>query len=45
MFFPRPGREETHTAGLRVLLRKGAFDGSAGAIGQVGRFDQRDVRA
>ena len=42
---PRPGREETHTAGLRVLAAQGSFDGSVGMIGQIGAFSGDDVRA
>lgn len=44
-FFPRPGKEETHTAGLRLLLSRGAFDGSVGGIGQVGTFERQAVLA
>jgi hypothetical protein len=44
-FFPRPGREETHTIGLRLLLSQDAFDGTIGGIGQVGTFSGRDVAA
>ena len=44
-FSPRPGREETHTVGLRMLATRGAVDGSVGVIGQIGTFAGQDVRA
>ncbi len=45
IFAPRPGREETHTAGVRALAARGAFDGSVGLIGQAGTFAGRGVLA
>ena len=45
VFAPRPGREETHTVGLRALAMQGAFDGSLGVIGQAGTFAGRRVLA
>ena len=44
-FYPRPGKEQTHTVGLRLLGSKGGFDGSIGGIGQVGTLAARDVVA
>ncbi len=44
-FYPRPGKEQTHTVGLRLLGSKGGFDGSIGGIGQVGTMATRDVVA
>jgi hypothetical protein len=44
-FYPRPGREQTHTAGLRLLAASGGFDGLIGGIGQAGTFAGRRVRA
>jgi hypothetical protein len=43
--FPKPGPERTHTVGARVRIGHGAVDGSVGAIGQVGHFGDRNVRA
>ena len=44
-FHPRPGKEQTHTVGLRVLASAAGFDGSIGGIGQAGTFAARNVRA
>jgi hypothetical protein len=44
-FYPRPGKEQTQTAGLRLLAASGGFDGSIGGIGQTGTFAARPVRA
>jgi hypothetical protein len=44
-FYPRSGKEQTHTIGLRLLAAKGVFDGSIGGIGQVGTLGTRDVVA
>ena len=44
-FYPRAGKEQTHTAGLRLLASGGSFDGSVGGIGQAGIFAGRPVRA
>jgi hypothetical protein len=44
-FYPRTGKEETHTVGLRLLAAAGGLDGSVGGIGQVGTFAGRSVRA
>jgi hypothetical protein len=44
-FYPRPGKEQTHTVGLRLLASAGGFDGSVGGIGQAGTLAARTVRA
>ena len=44
-FYPRPGKEQTHTVGLRLLGSRGGFDGSIGGIGQVGTLASRNVAA
>jgi hypothetical protein len=44
-FYPRPGKEQTHTAGLRLLASIGGFDGSIGGIGQAGTFATQNVLA
>lgn len=44
-FYPRPGKEQTHTVGLRLLTLQGQFDGSIGGIGQVGTFETHNVLA
>ncbi len=44
-FTPRPGKETTHTIGLRLLISQGAVDGSVGGIGQVGKYDAQNVTA
>ena len=44
-FYPRQGKEETHTVGLRLLASEGAFDGSFGGIGQAGTLAGKNVRA
>jgi hypothetical protein len=44
-FYPRSGKEQTHTAGIRLLASKGGFDGSIGGIGQAGRLASQDVLA
>ncbi len=44
-FYPRPGKEKTHTIGLRLLGSRGDLDGSIGGIGQIGTLAARDVRA
>jgi hypothetical protein len=44
-FYPRTGKEQTHTAGLRLLTSIGGFDGAIGGIGQAGTFATRDVLA
>ena len=44
-FYPRPGKETTHTIGLRLLVSQGAFDGSVGGIGQFGSYAAQNVSA
>ena len=44
-FYPRPGKERTHTVGIRLLASNGGFDGSIGGIGQAGRISSQDVLA
>jgi hypothetical protein len=44
-FYPRTGRELTHTAGLRLLASIGHFDGSIGGIAQAGTFATQNVLA
>ena len=44
-FYPQPGRERTHTLGLRLLATQGGFDGSIGAIGQLGDLASKSVQA
>ncbi len=44
-FYPRPGKERTHTVGLRLLASQGGLDGSIGGIGQAGALASRDVLA
>ncbi len=44
-FYPRSGKERTHTAGLRLLASSGGFDGSIGGIGQVGTLASQNVVA
>ena len=44
-FYPRPGKEQTQTFGLRLLASANGFDGSLGGIGQVGTLNSRDVLA
>ena len=43
--FGAAGKERTDTFGLRLRAHAGAFDGSAGAIGQTGEAAGRTVRA
>ncbi len=45
LFSPKPGKEETHTFGLRLLSQIAAFDGSVGGIGQAGTYDRSKVAA
>ena len=44
-FYPRAGKEQTHTVGLRLLASAGGFDGSIGGIGQAGKFGAQNVVA
>ena len=44
-FYPKPGKEETHTTGLRLLASKGSVDASIGGIGQAGTLAGRNVLA
>ncbi len=44
-FYPRRGKEQTQTAGLRLLASLGGFDGSIGGIGQVGTLAAQNVVA
>jgi hypothetical protein len=44
-FYPLRGKEQTHTAGLRLLASEGAFDESIGGIGQIGRLAGQNVLA
>ena len=44
-FYPRPGKEQTHTIGLRLLASTGGFDGSIGGIGQGGSLGSKNVGA
>ena len=44
-FYPRPGKEQTHTGGIRLLASEGAFDGSIGGIGQAGTLAKQNVLA
>jgi hypothetical protein len=45
LFYPVPGGEHTSTFGMRARINGGQFDGSAGAMIQTGRFNDRDVLA
>ena len=44
-FYPKAGKEQTHTVGLRLLASAGGFDGSVGGIGQAGTFAGHSVLA
>ena len=44
-FYPRSGKEQTHTFGLRLLASRSGFDGSLGGIGQVGELASQNVLA
>jgi hypothetical protein len=44
-FYPQKGKEQTHTAGIRLLASKGTFDGSFGGIGQTGTLATQNVLA
>ena len=44
-FYRHPGKEQTHTFGLRLLASKDGFDGSIGGIGQVGTLASQNVLA
>jgi hypothetical protein len=44
-FYPRSGKEQTHSVGLRLLASAGSLDGSIGGIGQVGTLASRNVLA
>ena len=44
-FYRHPGKEQTHTFGLRLLASQDGFDGSIGGIGQVGTLASQNVLA
>ena len=44
-FYPRQGKEQTHTVGLRLLASESAFHASVGGIGQAGILAGKNVRA
>ena len=44
-FYPQPGKERTHTIGLRLLASEGVLDGSIGGIGQVGTLASKKIVA
>ena len=44
-FYPRSGKEQTNTFGLRLLASQNGFDGSLGGTGQVGELALQNVLA